>query len=123
MSVRACRLRAGYSQLAVMRALGCSSLTAQRWDDGCRPNRSNVKRLCSLFGVNAEQLLKEEPTPEPDMDAVLQIVDYVGIDEFCAKTGLTSNAVRFWREGATAQTGTLRLIGDALDLPVADLMK
>ena len=123
MSVRACRLRAGYSQLAVMRALGCSSVTAQRWDDGRHPNRSNVKRLCQLFGVTAEQLIREEPTPTPDMAALLAIVDYVGEEEFCAKTGLTSNAVRFWREGATAQTGTLRLIGEALDLPVADLMK
>lgn len=123
MSVRACRLRAGYSQLAVMRVLGCSSLTVQRWDNGYHPNKSNVGRLCRLFGVTAEQLNREEQTPEPDMDALLALVDRLGEDAFCSVTGLTSNAVRFWREGAIAQPGTLRLIAESLDLPVADLMK
>ena len=123
MSVRACRLRAGYSQLAVMQALGCSSQTVQRWDDGVRPYKSNVVRLCRLFGVDAEQLLGEEPTPEPDMEALLRIVDYMGEEAFCAATRLTKFAVALWREGAKAQPGTLRQIGEALDVPVAELMK
>ena len=83
MSVLACRMRAGYSQSALMKELCCSSATVQRWDAGGLPHRYNVERLCALFGVDEAQLLREEPTPAPDMAALLDLADRMHLPELC----------------------------------------
>lgn len=122
MSVKACRLRKGYSQNDIIALLGCSSQTVQRWDNGIRPHDYYVNKLCALLDVDAETLLREEPAPTPDMEAVLNIVNYIGEEAFCEKTRLQPITVRMWREGTRTQPRTLRKIAAALDVPVEDLL-
>ena len=63
------RERAGWSQAELAEKIGSNSKTVQRWESGVRlPQPLYRRRLCELFGKNAEEfgLLNEQQEPEAD---------------------------------------------------------
>ena len=58
-TLRACRVERGMTQEFVAEALGVSRQVVSKWETGAaEPSTSNLLALARLYGVSAEELLK-----------------------------------------------------------------
>lgn len=124
MSIRNCRLRAGYSQPEVSELIGISPNQILKWEkDKSIPYKRNIMALCNLFGVDDMELLRAEPPLEFDRDAFHRVLDTWAAEDIVRATGVTEKDVFRWRQGGNPSYARLRSICKALGVKPSDFLK
>lgn len=61
-NIRCYRERAGMYQTDLGKALGVSAQAVSKWELGkAEPDRDSILKMCSIFGISADELLGREP--------------------------------------------------------------
>lgn len=124
MSIRNCRLRAGYSQPEVRELLGISLEEIWKWErKEMVPYRRNIIALCNLFGVDDMELLKAEPPLTFDREAFQKALATWETADIIRATGVDEKDVCRWRHGGKPCYSRLRLLCEGFGLKPGYFLK
>ncbi|MCI7542385.1 MAG: helix-turn-helix domain-containing protein [Subdoligranulum sp.] len=71
------RRQKGFSQEAVANAVHVSRQAVSKWErNESLPDLDNVRMLCLVLGVSADQLLNEDPVCEADASAAVSLAEF-----------------------------------------------
>lgn len=124
MSIRNCRIRAGYTQDEVADKLFVTNAMISQWERGLHvPRKLTLLDLATLFHVQPDDLLRDEPPIRINGDLAVRLIKDHGIRRFAQECGIDADVLHHWLyRGVCPSLRNIRKIAKFFGLDITDFL-